>query len=168
MTILDTGVWRSPMKPIIIPILMLLLRLPRVLAQEDVVFVEQEVLDTITKPAQPIIGYAALSKLIEAQVSEGDTLGKKYRVELWSLGIKISKSGAVDSAFVRINHASCGIHRRIAAELMETVWEPAREKGVAVAWEGEIYERIYVNRRVLKKYNCTRSFGEWLLAPLIN
>lgn len=144
--------------------------LPEVLAQDVdvVVFFEPQALDTITRPARPTDGYPALLKMLERSLSKGDTIGKKYRVDLWSLGIRISKSGVVDSAYVRINHAACPIHRKIAAELKSTVWEPAREKGIAVSWEGEIYEALYANRRVLRKYKCTRSVGEWLLAPWIN
>lgn len=158
------------MRQLIIAIILVALPgLPEVLAQEvDVVFFEPQALDTITKPARPTDGYPALLKMLERRLAEGDTLGKKYRVDLWSLGIKVGKSGVVDSAYVRINHAACPIHRKIAAELKSTVWEPAQVKGIAVSWEGEIYEALYVNRRVLKKYKCTRSVGEWLLAPWIN
>ena len=154
---------------LVIIALMMLPGLRGVLAQEvEAIFSEPQARDTITSPARPIDGYPALLKLLERRLAEGDTLGKKYRVDLWSLGIKVGRSGVVDSAYVRINHAACPIHRKIAAELKSTVWEPAQEKGIAVSWEGEIYEALYVNRRVLKKYKCTRSFGEWLLATWIN
>lgn len=142
--------------------------IPHVLAQQVEVFFEPQAIDTITRPAQPARGYPALVKLLESRLSEGDTLGKRYRVELWCLGIKISRSGLIDTAYVRINHVACPIHRKIAAELQSTVWEPALKKGIAVNWEGEIYEAVYVNRRVLKKYKCTRSVGEWLLAPWLD
>lgn len=158
------------MRQLIITIILATLPgLPEVPAQEvDVIFFEPQALDTITKPARPADGYPALLKMLERRLSKGDTIGKKYRIDLWSLGIKISRSGVVDSAYVRINHAACPIHRKIADELKSTVWEAARDKGIAVSWEGEIYEALYVNRRVLRKYKCTRSFGEWLLAPWIN
>jgi hypothetical protein len=116
---------------------------------DDVVFIEPISADTLTTEAQPVGGWKPFLKMLEAKFSQGDTLGKKYRYELWPIQVTVSKSGVVEEVSF-INHATSPIHRIVAEELKQVAWEPAQRRGVETSTRFEIWESIYINKRVIK------------------
>jgi hypothetical protein len=116
---------------------------------DDVVFIEPVSADTLTTDAQPVGGWDALLKKLEAKICQGDTVGKKHEIEFWPIQVSISKSGVVTEV-TYINHATGPIHRLIGEELKKIMWEPAKNRGVATPSRFEIWKSIYVNKRVMK------------------
>ncbi len=122
---------------------------------EDYVFDEpvEEPIKEYEHP-EPIEGYKALLAFLQNKISDGDTLGKKYSVDLYTVWFRINLQGKVDSAFIGTPHVACPIHQEVIKFLKETQWHPATIEGKPVSYKMELEGRLYFNKSVLKKYDC--------------
>lgn len=114
--------------------------------------------DRQTLQATPVGGYKQLLRYLQTEVSDGDTIGKKYSLQLYNVRFRVSEKGTIDSVYVGINHDACPMHNAIAEKLKNTMWMPARDKGIQVKSEQTLHGQLYFNKRVQKKYNCWPSF----------
>ena len=103
---------------------------------------------------EPIEGYKALLTFFQSKISNGDTLGRKYKIELYNVRFRVNKLGKIDSAFIGINHTACPIHHEVLKLLKEKQWNPATKEGRPVPYKMELPGVLYFNKNVLKKYDC--------------
>ncbi len=137
----------------------LLLLINKGLGQNEVTFEDPPNMDTLTRAyAVPIGIYKSLLAYLQTKISDGDTLGKKYPIQLYNVRFNVDKSGNVDSAYIGVNHDACHIHYAIAKELRNTKWMPAKDKGIPITSRQGLYGCLYFNKHVYKKYNCWPSF----------
>src|SRR5688572_3437694 len=108
--------------------------------QEEPIFFEDPVdTDTLTTRAEPIGGYKGLLKHLQSQINAGDTVGKKFSLHLFNVRFRVNKLGIVDSTYIGVNHSACPVHDWLAAELRQTKWHPAKERGKPVNSNQELY-----------------------------
>lgn len=148
--------------------LLLLLIFINVFAQreEHIVFDEPIDTDTLTTRAEPMGGYKALLKHLEWKISDGDTVGRKFSLHLYNVRFKVNRRGMVDSTYIGVNHSACPVHDKLAAELRQTKWRPAKERCKPVNSHEELYGHIQLTKNVLRKYDCWPSFIDRLLFGL--
>lgn len=133
---------------------------------EPILFEDPVDTDTLTTRAEPIGGYKGLLKHLQSQINAGDTVGKKFSLHLYNVRFRVNKLGVIDSTYIGVNHSACPVHDRLAAELRQTKWHPAKERGKAVNSYEELYGHIQLTKNVLRKYDCWPPFIDRLLFGL--
>jgi hypothetical protein len=122
--------------------------------------------DTIYANTQPAAGYKSFLSSLERTLSNGDTVGRKYKMRLNNIGFFVSTTGVIDSAWTIFRERP--IHLEIIKFLKGTQWKPAEHGQPVVSHQEILDHEIYLTKGTLKRHRHWRSLPERILSPWSN
>jgi hypothetical protein len=119
--------------------------------------------DTIYATTQPVGGQRPFVYELQAELSQADTIGRRYRVRIDNIGFIVSKTGTIDSTWIIFRPRP--IHNEVMKILKASRWIPARQDGLPIVSAQQTDIDVYLTKKALKRHRSWRSLGERIISP---